>query len=208
MAAVLEPFKIAEQQRAAARFGMWLFLATEVLFFGGMFMAYAVYRFMDPAAFQIAAAHTKVVIGTCNATILIISSLTMGLAISAAEREERDRVVLFLAMTVVLGLLFLAFKGFEYHQDIDEGLTPGHGFALRPPSTELFFSLYWAMTFVHALHMTVGIGVLTTIIVLLRRHGLTPAGATRVETAGLYWHFVDVIWIFLYPLLYLQGRGG
>ena len=208
MASALEPFEVPEQQRAAARLGMWLFLATEVLFFGGMFAIYAVYRYMDPAAFAIAARHTKVVIGTCNTVLLMTSSLSMGLGIAAAEREDQDRVVLFLAITAALGVLFLALKGLEYYQDIDERLTPGHDFALRPPSTELFFSLYWAMTFVHALHMTVGIGVLTTLIVIVRRQGLTPPSVTRVEMAGLYWHFVDVIWIFLFPLLYLQGRAG
>jgi cytochrome c oxidase subunit 3 len=206
-AALQEQFEEMPQQKEAATLGMWAFLATEVLFFGGMFLSYVVYRHAYPRAFAEASHHTIVLYGTINTAILLTSSLTMALAVQAARENDMKWLFRFLLVTVFLGLGFLAIKGLEYHDDLREHLWPGAHFrAGMPPEAQIFWVLYWIMTGVHALHVTVGVGLLSVIAWMASRLKFSDAWHTPVEMSGLYWHFVDVIWIFLYPLLYLIQR--
>lgn len=206
-AMVHEQFEEMAQQKHAATLGMWAFLATEVLFFGAMFTSYITYRHAYPHAFALASHDTIVFFGTLNTTILLTSSLTMALAVYAAKEGRRKPLVLFLLITIGLGLAFLAVKGLEYHKDLDERLWPGPHFkAGLPPASQIFWVLYWIMTGVHAIHVTVGIIVLSIITRMSARGTFSAGYHTPVEITGLYWHFVDIIWIFLYPLLYLIQR--
>ncbi|SRR5579883_3368843 len=202
-----EQFENAEQQQEAARLGMWTFLATEVLFFGGLFMAYIVYRHEYPHAFAVASKHTDLLYGTVNTAILLTSSLWMALAVHAAEDGRQKPLVGFLLLTILFALAFLGVKGLEYSEDLREHLLPGHGFLVpEAPKTDIFFFLYWAMTGLHGIHVLVGIGVLSVITLLASRGKFTREYHNPVEISGLYWHFVDIVWIFLYPLLYLVDR--
>ena len=209
-AAVAEHFEDAAQQHEAATLGMWTFLATEVLFFGGLFLAYILFRNTYSEAFAQGSRETNLFFGTLNTAILLTSSWTMALAVhdvTHLERGRRPSPSHWLWLSVALALGFLVVKGFEYHEDIVKNLVPGPGFNPEaPPRVELFFWLYWAMTGLHALHVTVGVGLLGVVAVQARNHASYPALATRVEMTGLYWHFVDLVWIFLYPLLYLIDR--
>ena len=203
-----EQFDDLEQQRTASTLGIWIFLATEALFFGGLFTAYTVNRFMYPDAFAAAAAHTDVLIGTINTAILLTSSLFAALAVKEERTGDRGAARRFLLLTIALGTAFLGFKGYEYWKDVQEGLWVGPSFALTGPPARLFFSCYWIMTFVHVVHVTVGIGIF---VIVFRRLRLARGGTRRpelLEIPALYWHFVDIIWIFLYPLLYLVGRAA
>jgi cytochrome c oxidase subunit 3 len=205
--AVAEQFDSLEQQRDASTLGMWLFLVTEVMFFGGLFTAYAVYRWSHPAEFAAASRHLDVVLGTVNTAVLICSSLTMALAVHAAAIGRRRGTAAFLALTIVLGAAFLVIKGFEYAHKFHEDLVPGSNFGAHGGrAVELFFSLYFAMTGLHALHMVIGIAILAILTVKALRGRYTSENHSAVEVTGLYWHFVDVVWIFLFPLLYLIGR--
>ena len=206
-AAIAEQFEDLAQQREATEVGIWAFLATEVLFFGALLVCYAVYRYQYPAAFLAAAREANVVFGTVNAALLLTSSMTLALAVRMGRAGQARLSGHALLATVALGLGFLVVKAFEYTGDIQDGLFPGPGFRLAPPQTQIFWSLYWIMTGVHALHLIVGIGVLLTIFVLLRRSAFDSRRNTIVEVSCLYWHFVDIVWIFLYPLLYLPGRS-
>jgi cytochrome c oxidase subunit 3 len=197
------------QQHEAATLGMWLFLATEVLFFGGLFAAYLVYRVWYPETFGEASRTLDITLGTVNTAVLITSSLTMALAVHAAATNERRGTVLFLALTMLLGAAFLGIKGVEYYDKFAHHHVPGPGFHFEgtaPERAQLFFSLYFAMTGLHALHMIIGFGVLAVILYLARRGAFSTRWHTPVEVAGLYWHFVDIVWIFLFPLLYLVDR--
>lgn len=206
-AALKEQFEEMPQQREAATLGMWAFLATEVLFFGGMFMSYIAYRHAYPQAFAEASHHTLVFFGTLNTAILLTSSLTMALAVHAARENKIKSLYRFLLVTICLALAFLILKGLEYHQDIREQLWPGPHFkSSLPPQAQIFWFLYWVMTGVHAIHVTVGVGLLSTMAWMSSRGKFSSAYHTPVELTGLYWHFVDVIWIYLYPLLYLIHR--
>jgi cytochrome c oxidase subunit 3 len=207
--AVAHHFDDSEQQHEAASLGMWAFLATEVLFFGGMFLAYTVYRFLFPAAFSQASNHLDIWLGTTNTAVLIASSLTVVLAVHAAQTNKPRLLFWFLVLTVVLGLVFLGIKFTEYHHKFEEHLVPGFDFRYpgehaRPAA--IFFSLYFAMTAMHALHMIIGIAVFLVLAFEARRGHYSSNYHTPVELAGLYWHFVDIIWIFLFPLFYLLGR--
>ena len=206
---VAHQFNDAVQQREAATFGMWLFLATEVLFFGGLFLAYTVYRYSYPEAFRHASSHTLVVVGTINTAILLISSFCMVLAVQAAEQTKRFALFSWLTATAVLGVLFLVIKGFEYHHEIQQGLFPGPNFHFEGPDrpqAKLFFCLYFVMTGIHALHVIIGIFLIGTYAVwALYARRLEPL-RTSVDLLGLYWHFVDIVWVFLFPLIYLIGR--
>ena len=207
-AAVAHQFDDAEQQRDASTLGMWVFLVTEIMFFAGMFTAYVVYRSLYPHAFAHASHHLNVVLGCINTVVLITSSLTMALAVHAAQVGHRRTLLLCLVLTMALGATFLCIKGFEYAHKFHEGLVPGPAFTYSgpdAPEAQLFFSIYFAMTGVHALHMIIGIGVLAVLVAAARRGRYTPAYHTPVELSGLYWHFVDIVWIFLFPLLYLFG---
>jgi cytochrome c oxidase subunit 3 len=202
-------FDDLEQQRDAANLGMWAFLATEVLFFGGMFLGYAVYRYRFPEAFALASNQMDILLGTINTAILIGSSLTVVLAVHAAQHDRRRALVRLLTLTIFLGLVFLGVKGTEYLHKYEEHLLPGSNFAYpgaHAGAAALFYSLYFAMTGMHALHMIVGIAIFAVLIVAARRGRYTARYHTPVELAGLYWHFVDIIWIFLFPLFYLLGR--
>ncbi len=205
--ALAEQFEEMPQQKEAATLGMWTFLATEVLFFGAMFMGYVTYRQAYPAAFAAASHHTNVLYGTINTAILLTSSLTMALAVHAAQANKPKHAFRFLGVTVLLGLCFLAIKGLEYHADLDEHLWPGPHFrAGLPPAAQIFWFLYWVMTGVHAIHVTVGVGLLSVMAWLTKRGKFSGTYCTPIEMSGLYWHFVDLIWIYLYPLLYLIQR--
>jgi cytochrome c oxidase subunit 3 len=197
------------QQRRAATLGMWAFLVNEVMFFGGMFTVYAVYRVLYPEAFHDGSHHLDVTLGTVNTAVLIASSLTMALAVWSAERGKRGPLTIFLLATLALGLVFVGIKAVEYHEKWIDHLVPGAAFAWHGPHAEqvqVFYSLYFAMTGFHALHMLIGFGLLAWLLVDARRGRFGPAYSSPVEMVGLYWHFVDIVWIFLFPLLYLIGR--
>lgn len=207
---VAHQFEDAEQQRDAATLGMWLFLATEILFFGALFLSYMVYRIHNPEVFRLASEHTLVVVGTTNTAVLLFSSFTMVLAVRAAELKQRLPLALFLSVTALLGLTFLGVKAFEYAHEIHEGLFPGSHFRFTeadPSRARMFFYLYFLMTGVHALHVTIGIIVLGTFALRALITRRLERMATAVDLLGLYWHFVDIVWVFLFPLIYLVGRN-
>ena len=205
--ALQEQFSEMPQQKQAATLGMWTFLATEVLFFGAMFLAYLIYRRAYPEAFALAGRETIVLFGTINTAILLTSSLTMAFAVQSAKDNETRALVKYLLVTVLFGIIFLSLKAVEYHKDLDEHLWPGPHFkAGLPPEAQIFWFLYWVMTGVHAIHVTVGVVLLSIMAWLSRQGRFSDAYHTPIEIIGLYWHFVDVIWIFLYPLLYLVHR--
>jgi cytochrome c oxidase subunit 3 len=198
-------FESLEQQREANVLGMWTFLATEILFFGTLFAAYMVYRAAYPMTFQAASAHLDPLRGAVNTAVLLTSSLTVALAVHAAEARARRRLVLLLLATVLLGGLFLVVKASEYYIEYEESLIPGLRFAWEGSDflqARLFFSLYFIMTGFHALHMVIGLAIVVVMAVLAWR-GFYAQETMPVERFGLYWHFVDVVWIFLFPLLYL-----
>ena len=198
------------QQAEASTLGMWVFLVTEIMFFGGLFMAYLVYRHASPLGFQEASHHLNIYWGAANTAILIISSLTMALAVRAAQTSQPVKSqVAWLAATMVLGLAFLGIKAIEYTDKFKDHIVPGPYFqweGLYPKPAEQFYSLYFAMTGLHALHMVIGIGIMSVITFMAWRKTFDAEYYTPVEVAGLYWHFVDIVWIFLFPLLYLVER--
>jgi cytochrome c oxidase subunit III len=210
-------FDSLEQQRETSNLGMWVFLVTEIMFFGGLFLAYIVYRVRWPEVFADASHHLDTVAGAVNTGILIGSSLTMALSIWAAQVNRRKLIVVFLLATMALGTVFLGVKAFEYSHKWHDHLVPGAGFVYTTENPELaadpytarhaeiFFSLYFIMTGIHALHMIIGIGVLGVLAVLAWRGHYDRDYHNPLEVSGLYWHFVDIVWIFLFPLLYLIG---
>lgn len=201
-------FEAPTQQRSAVLIGMWVFLATEVMLFGGLFMALLVYQVMHPEASREASHHLYLWLGGLNTAVLLTSSFTMALAVTAARRGARRAVGRTLAATVALGLVFLAIKAAEYGLEYSDGLVPGLGppSPLKNPAAHLFSSLYFAATGIHALHLAIGIGLVCVVALRVRRRRIAiPDRHIVVEVAGLYWHFVDVVWIFLYPALYLMG---
>jgi len=207
--ALAHQFEDLGQQSEAATLGMWVFLVTEILFFGGLFLTYMVYRSWYPAAFA-AASHEMVVwAGTLNTVVLITSSLTMALAVRAAQLGDRRALILLLLATMALGCVFLGVKAYEYRTEFLEHHVPGPGFELEGPyarQAQIFFSLYFVMTGLHALHMIIGLGIMAVMLWWSIRGTITPEYASPIEISGLYWHFVDIVWIFLFPLLYLIGR--
>jgi cytochrome c oxidase subunit III len=201
-------FDDATQQHESSTLGMWIFLATEIMFFGGLFTGYAVYRAAYPAAFEAASRHLDIVLGTINTGVLLTSSLTMALAIRCAQIGKRRSTVAFLIVTMLLGVVFLCIKGLEYYQKYTDHFVPGSAFSFpgtHSREAEMFFYLYFAMTGLHAIHMIAGIGVVGVITIQAGRGRYSAAYFTPLEVMGLYWHFVDIIWIFLFPLLYLIG---
>ncbi len=202
-------FDDVQQQRDAATLGMWVFLMTEIMFFGGLFTAYIVYRAYYPDAFAGASHHLDLTLGGINTVVLIASSLTMAMAVYGAQVGHRRMLISCLALTCLLGATFLVIKAFEYYHKYIDHLVPGSSFiypGANSRQAELFFSIYFAMTGMHAFHMIIGLGILTVLIVKARRGRFTTSYHSPVELSGLYWHFVDIIWIFLFPLLYLVGR--
>ncbi len=211
VAAALAPhradhFQSAATQARAARLGMWIFLATEVLLFTGLFIGYATYRHLFGAEFAAASGHLSRWLGTVDTLVLITSSLTMALAIHEAEHDRRLRAALALGATMLLGLIFLGIHGYEYARDVGEGALPGSHYHLEElplPGANMFFSLYWMMTGLHSIHVLIGVSVLAVLGWRTLRGAYGAAYTTPLECGGLYWHLVDLIWIFLYPLLYL-----
>jgi cytochrome c oxidase subunit 3 len=197
------------QQREAASLGMWVFLITEVLFFGGLFCTYLVYRHWYPAAFTAASHEMLVWAGTTNTAVLITSSLTMALAVRAAQLGNRRQLIWLLVATMALGCVFLGIKGIEYYTEYIEHHVPGRNFEFEAEHfrhAQIFFSLYFTMTGLHAVHMIIGLGIMSAMLWMSYRGVITPEYYNPIEISGLYWHFVDIVWIFLFPLLYLIGR--
>jgi cytochrome c oxidase subunit III len=208
-ALVAHQFDDVNQQREATTLGMWAFLVTEVMFFGGLFLGYAVYRVLYPEAYAEGSHHLDIGWGALNTVVLIMSSLTMAMAVHATQVGKKNKLILFLILTMVLGAVFLGVKAIEYSHKFHEHLVPGLHFLPHesyPQGLPIFFSFYFAMTGMHALHMVIGMILLTVFCVLAAKEKFGPHYASPVEYMGLYWHFVDIVWIFLFPLLYLIGR--
>jgi cytochrome c oxidase subunit 3 len=202
-------FDDLDQQREAASLGMWVFIVAEVLFFGGMLLCYAAYRLSNGFDFARGSNHTNLLLGSVNTAVLLSSSFTMALAVHSAREGKSRRLVPFLLATAGLGIVFLVFKFVEYREHILEGLLPGRSFRFpdpHPGRVQIFFALYFVMTAVHALHLIVGIGLMGWLAAGAKRGRFSPRHYSAVEVSGLYWHFVDIVWIFLFPLLYLLGR--
>jgi cytochrome c oxidase subunit III len=217
--ALLHHFAKPQQQRDAASLGMWVFLGTEIMFFGGLFCAYLIYRrwyFEDWAA---ASKTLDVGLGATNTAVLICSSLTVVLAVWAAQTARRKLLIGSLLLTLALGFVFLGIKGIEYKEKFENHHVPGASFQFNnvkipghpdqyanPSHAEIYFALYFIMTGLHALHMIIGIGIFIWLTTKAWQGRFTPEYNTPVEMGGLYWHFVDIIWIYLFPLLYLVDR--
>lgn len=218
-------FQDLGQQHEANTLGMWAFLATEVLFFGGLLMAYTVYRIWYLPAFAEVSHHLYLWIGVTNTAVLLTSSFFMALAVHAARLGKRRQLVAFLILTIVLGLAFLGLKGIEYYLDVGEHLFPGRIFNTAPwepgfwsvdihtaagreflRQAELFLIFYYILTGIHATHMVIGLGVLLVLTVKAAKGRYTATYNDPVDIAGLYWHFVDIVWIFLLPLLYMVRK--
>lgn len=206
-----EHYNTLEQQHTASELGMWLFLATELMLFGGLFTGYAVYRTVYSAGFAEGSRHLDVVYAGVNTVVLITSSLTMSLGVRAAQLGQRRPLVRFLSATGVLGLVFIAIKALEYQKHFSEGMVPGLVWTFDGPlasQVQLFFFAYFAMTGLHTVHLAVGILMVLGMALFATRGAFVAERHTPVEMVGLYWHFVDVIWIFLLPLLYLFGLSS
>jgi cytochrome c oxidase subunit 3 len=203
-------FDDSAQQLESSTLGMWVFLLTEVMFFGGMFGAYTIYRSMYPEAFASTSHFMNVTIGAINTGVLIFSSFTMVLAVRSAQLGQKKALIMFLVLTLILGCVFLSLKYVEYHEKWVDHHIPGPGFQYADPryfhQAQILFYLYFAMTGMHAMHMIVGAGLLVTLITMAARNRFSSSWYTPVEMIGLYWHFVDIVWIFLFPLLYLIGH--
>ena len=210
---VAHQFENAEQQHETSTLGMWVFLATEVMFFGAAFGAFAIYRYRYPMAWGVGSHHLNELFGGINTAVLLTSSLTVALAVHAAQEGKSRRIYQLLGITVLLACVFLVIKGMEYYGEYREGLIPLLNFtnpdadiqAAGPDKIQLFMIFYFVMTGLHGLHVLIGIGLLSTIAILARRGRFSAAYSTPVELSGLYWHFVDLVWVFLFPLLYLTG---
>ena len=202
-------FETMQQQKEASTLGMWLFLLTEVLFFGGLFFAYLLYRMWYFEAFAEASRTIQIWPGLINTAVLIGSSLTMALGVRAAQTSQRSATVRWLIATIFLGLVFLGIKVYEYADKFEHHHVPGANFISDSPwaaQEQIFFSLYFTMTGLHALHMIVGVVMMSVITWMAHKGKFDSTYYTPVEMAGLYWHFVDLVWIYLFPLLYLVER--
>lgn len=209
-------FDDLQQQHESSMIGMWLFLSTEVLFFGGLIVAYAVYRATSVREFDLASGHMAVWLGFWNTIILLTSSLTMALAVRSAQLREHRWLVIYLIATMVFGAGFLGVKAVEYSTEFHEHLVPGYNFRVHEHDAkafeteplnagryQMFFVLYFFMTGLHAIHLIVGIGLVGLMAYLSHHRWFSGGGATQIEVTGLYWHFIDIVWVFLYPMLYL-----
>lgn len=237
-ALVQHQFEDRHQQKEAATLGMWTFLATEVLFFGALFVSYTIYRHQWPNDFRQGALNLKWYMGAVNTAVLLLSSFTMAMAVHAAALGSNSKIIRYLVLTILIGSLFLAIKGCEYFVEYEERLVPGLNFSIDPPKPEemnvggrafekfdrwfdthvsaprekseerthgqqLFFLFYFIMTAIHATHMIIGIGVMLVLIWMAKRRMFSAKWHNPVENFGLYWHFVDIVWVFLFPTLYL-----
>ena len=202
-------FTDIEQQNESGTLGMWLFLLTEIMFFGGLFASYAIYRLRYFEAFREGSHLLNVKFGAINTAVLIGSSLTMALAVRAAQLSRRKAMIAFIILTMVLGIAFIGIKlNYEWSADYHEGLIPWMGFHVESPNAagvRLFFCFYFFMTGLHALHMVVGLGIMCVLLHMAAKGRFDGGYIAPVEITGLYWHFVDIVWIFLFPLLYLIG---
>ena len=205
---VAEQFEAMEQQRQADRLGMWMFLGTELLLFGGVFGAFVIYRVIHADAFAEAASHLDLTLGTLNTALLLTSGLTMALTEQMSRAERHKATFWLLVATLVIGALFIGIKGYEWYKEYHEQLMPVLGLPFsypgeRPEQAELFFNFYFTMTGLHAFHMLIGLGILSVLAVLAWRWRDPPRIARQVQISGLYWAFVDVIWVIVFSLLYL-----
>src|SRR5271154_2724778 len=201
-------FSDIEQQNESGTLGMWLFLVTEIMFFGGLFATYAIYRHLWFSEFREGSHLLNWRFGGANTVVLIGSSLTMALAVRAAQMGRRKALIVLLVLTMLLGIAFIRLKlNFEWRADFREHLIPGFGFdtAAHAPAVQLFFCFYFFMTGLHALHMIIGLGIMVVLLRMAARGRFDDGYFAPVEVTGLYWHFVDIVWIFLFPLLYLIG---
>jgi cytochrome c oxidase subunit III len=188
----------------ASKTGMWFFLFTEMLLFGGLFIVYSVYRYRNPVAFHQAAHELSVVIGTINTIILLVSSTTIAMSITALQKKNKTLALLLLGITIMLGIAFLVNKYFEWGEHFKEHIYPGSAIlALRGHGDVLFYGLYFFMTGLHALHIIIGLVFITVIAVSIMKDKINAGNYVLLENSGLYWHLVDLIWIFLFPLFYL-----
>ena len=216
-------FEDIGQQREAASFGMWVFLLTEIMFFGGLFCAYLILRNWYHPAFVAGSNTLNIALGTTNTAVLIGSSFTMAMAVYSAEMRRKGQLILFLTLTILLGFVFIGIKGVEWTTEYQEQHVPGINFSIQEfvhptnpkaiplapdmaEKTQLYFFLYFAMTGMHALHMIIGIALLFIMVARASKGAYTEGHVIPVENFGLYWHFVDIVWIFLFPLLYLISR--
>lgn len=222
---VAHQFDTAEQQKESSTVGMWVFLVTEIMFFGGLLLTYFVYRSSYPMEFLLASHQLNVPLGTANTCVLLVSSLTMAMGVHAAQEGKTKALVRYIIVTMILGASFLVVKGFEYADKFEHHMVPGpsfhfdptHGGSVvvppgalplsNPGGPELFFSIYFVLTGLHAFHMIIGLGIMTWLLIKAKRGRFSPAYYNPVEVVGLYWHFVDIVWIFLFPLLYLIDRS-
>jgi len=220
-------FDDLDQQRDTYSMGMWAFLINEVMFFGGLFMVYIIYRYRYTEAFADASRHLNLTISATNTVILLTSSLSIALAVRAAQVGKRTALVSYLTITLILCMAFLGLKSYEYYEEYQEGLIPGPNFTyesaahgetghegegtaapeINPRQAETFFGIYFVMTGFHALHMILGAVALVILIILARQDRFPPEDYAPIEMMGLYWHFVDIVWVFLFPLLYLIDRS-
>ena len=208
--ALAHHFDSLEQQREASTFGMWVFLVTEIMFFGGLFTAYVIYRLQYPVAFAAASNSLLTWAGSVNTVVLICSSLTMAMAVRSAQIDKKKAIVVFLLLTILLGGIFLGIKAFEYYSEFKEHHYPGASFHFEGPDpqhAQMFFSIYFCMTGLHALHMIIGMSILGVLLVQSWKGRFSSQYHNPLECMGLYWHFVDIVWIFLLPLLYLFGAN-
>jgi cytochrome c oxidase subunit 3 len=205
-------FSTFDQQRDTAHLGMWVFLATEVLFFGGLLMLYFAYRMGYPTAFAQAGSHTEIVIGTTNTAVLLTSSFAVAWAVEVVKGNEGKKLAaVLLGIAAVLGLMFIALKGLEYSKEYDEHLVPAFNFEFPGPhaaAAQLFYVFYFIITGLHGLHVTIGVIALSIMARRCVKRPMTEHLRNAVTVTGLYWHFVDIIWIFLFALIYLPGRNG
>lgn len=203
-----EQFESIEQQHSADLLGMWIFLATEVMFFGGLFCGYTVYRFSFPEVFAAASHHLDVLFGTIDTAVLLCSSLTMVLGVRAMRLGQRTLTIWLLLATAALGLGFLVLHGCEYYHEWHEHLVPGRDFKFEgayPAKAQMFFWIYFALTGLHSLHVLIGTLLMLTLALLVFKQKINSEKYMTLEISGLYWHFVDLVWVFLFPLLYLAG---
>lgn len=205
--ALREPWTDLGRQRESAVFAIWLFLGTEVLFFGGMFAGYSVYRFLHPAAFLAAGHETNIYYGSINTFILLVSSFVMAAGELAARAGFFRFARICFPVTAVLGIMFLILKGFEYNDDLEKHFFPGPGFPLPETGAAIFWAFYWVMTLIHAIHLTIGVGAVIRLQIASRDDPQWLKDNPAAEVTALYWHFVDAIWVVLFPLFYLAGRS-
>lgn len=206
-----EQFDDLVQQRESATLGMWMFLATEILFFGVLFTSYTICRVLHPAGFAAASRHTDMLLGTIETAVLLISSALIALAVRAIKLDQRTTATVLLLGTAGLGITFLVMHGFEYYREYTEHLVPGvnfeqHGEHAR--AVELFFCLYYFITGFHSLHVLIGVCVILVLAKWVAHGAFGPQHHTTPELTALYWHLVDIVWIFVYPVIYLVGRSG